>query len=135
MRIQSVGLGTPPPPLHLNARRIDHNVVDSRLEQPPVQPETIAPRFVAAHNLRPRRQPHTLLRLLHQLEQPHAIAGLELMSAYLNAIAAQGDLPLRRTELQRHIQLTVNRDTLALQDFLRRIHFSSSSVENGPSKP
>ena len=56
-RIEPIRFRAPRPPIHLDARRIHHPIRDPQLRQRPMNPEPVAPRFVAAHH--PRRRPAT----------------------------------------------------------------------------
>src|SRR5215211_4494286 len=67
-QIDPVGLGTPRPPVHLNARRIDRVIDNPVIPQPPMQPVTIKPSLVAGQDtnrlaqllrLRPSSAQHT----------------------------------------------------------------------------
>src|SRR5262249_48166107 len=61
--VQSVGLHSPRPAVHFDARRIHHHVVDTLFDKPTVQPEAVAPRLVTAVHIRLRAQPAARLGL------------------------------------------------------------------------
>src|SRR5574341_1554567 len=67
--IQSIRLRPPPAPVHLDARRVHHVVLDPAGHQIPMQPEPLTACLVAAHHAHVRREPEALLRPLDLCEQ------------------------------------------------------------------
>ena len=61
--VQAIGLGSSVPTTHFDARRIDHDIIDPTLQQNPVDPETIATRFVATPYRSVGRQAESFLGL------------------------------------------------------------------------
>ena len=61
-RVQAVGLRAPPPAIDLDARRIDHDIVDPAGHQRAVDPEPVSAGFVAAPHRRVGRQAEPLRR-------------------------------------------------------------------------
>ena len=50
--VKPIGLGAPGAPVDLDARGVDHDVVDALLDQPAVQPPAVAARLVTAEKRR-----------------------------------------------------------------------------------
>ena len=59
--IEPIGLGAPGAPVHLDARGVDHDVVDALLDQPAVQPPAVAAGLVAGVHLGLRRSGRSAL--------------------------------------------------------------------------
>lgn len=83
-QIDPIGLGTPCPPVHLDARRIDLVIEYPVVGQPAVQPMTVETRFIA------RQDTNRLPRLLHlrssldqQTRQRRQVASINPVTAHL----------------------------------------------------
>jgi hypothetical protein len=112
--IEPVGLCTPGAPVDFDARRVDHDVVDAVLDQPPVQPPTVAARLVA--RMHPGLGAHTIARSRpgHAIKDRTGIASLNAVPTRTATTVADRQLPRPVAELQAHVQLALGRRILAM---------------------
>ena len=128
--IEPIGLGSPGAPVHLDARGVDHDVVDALLDQPPVQPPAVAAGFVAGMHLGLRLELAALLGLAYAIQDRFLVAGVHAISARAATTIAGRQLPLLVAELEAHVQLALDRRILAVWDCLGRRHFRSPSTKS-----
>jgi hypothetical protein len=98
--VDVVGLRPPRPAIDLDARSIDHYVLDAFTHQPAVQPESVPPRLVAASHPRPWRQVEALLGLHDRGLEPLQVSAGHRVTAH-RATGAEGQFPLPPTQLAR----------------------------------
>ncbi len=122
--VQPVGLGPPRAAVDFNARRIHHDVVDTLLDEPAVQPEAVAPGLIAAMHARLRRKPATRLGLGDALEQRRGVPCRYRIAARAARPVAQRQLPILLTQFEGHVQLARFYRMLSLKGCSRRIHFA-----------
>jgi hypothetical protein len=123
--IEPVRLGPPGAPVHLDARGVDHDVVDALLDQPPVQPPTVAAGLVTGMHLGITAQAAARPRLGHAIRDCVRVTSVDGVPARAAPAIAQRQLPLPVAELEAHVQRALGRRILALQDCLGRRHFRS----------
>src|SRR5687768_932452 len=86
--VKPIGLGPPSSPADLDARRVDHDVVHALLTEPAMQPPAVAPRFVAAVNVRSVASLKPLGRLGDVMGNGFRIAGSNRVAAHAAAAVA-----------------------------------------------
>ncbi|MDO8376783.1 MAG: hypothetical protein Q7S91_06265 [Aquabacterium sp.] len=121
--VQAIGLGASGTPIDLDARGVDHDVVDALLDQPTVQPPTVAAGLVAGANLALGAQAAARAGLGQALQHCYGVAGVHGMSARTAPAVAETQLPLLVGQLEAHVQLALARRILALWGCLGRLHF------------
>lgn len=121
--VQAIGLGSPGTPIDLDARGVDHDVVDALLDQPAVQPPAVAAGLVAAVDLALGAQAATLSGLRQALQHCDGVAGVHAISARASPAVANRQLPCLVGQLEAHVQLDLARRILALWDCLGCPHF------------
>ena len=108
--VEPIGLRLPPAPAHPNARRVDNHILYALRHEPPMQPESIAARFIAAVHRRRRREVKSCARARdfrgerRRVTRPHLRATRPLAHA-----RRRYDQPGRSPELQTHIQRRCDR--------------------------
>jgi hypothetical protein len=127
--IEPVGLGTPGAPVHLDARGVDHDVVDALLDQPAVQPPAVAARLVARVHLGLGAQATACSCLRNAIKYGGGIAGVDVVPPWAAPAVTHRQFPRLVAELEAHVQPTLGRRILALQDCLGRRHFRSPLLQ------
>ena len=132
--IEAVGLGPPGVSVHLDAGGVDHDVVDTLLDQPAVQPPAVAACFVARVHPGLRLELAALPGLADAVRNCGRVAGVHVVAARAAAAIARRHLPGLVAELEAHVQLARDRRILALWDCLGCRHFRLLCVEVGKSR-
>ena len=88
LEIQPIRLGAPPAAVHLEARRVDHEILDPVRDQKPMQPESIPAGFVQTYHPSLSRKRELPLRPLDRREQSLPIARNHLASENLPSKAS-----------------------------------------------
>src|ERR1700737_3912298 len=104
-RVQPVGLRTALASVHLDARRVDHPVVDPNCREVPMQPKTVAPRFVTTPHSGVRWECEPLLCCCDLSGKPHQVSCWHYSHARLGSkIFGETNLPLLNSQFKREIQ-------------------------------
>jgi len=102
LHIQPVGLGPTLPPVDFDAGWIDDQVLDAMRRQKTVDPEPVAAGLVATDHWCLGRQPQSLLRACHFLQESAAAPGTDVPLPDLAAVT-EAQLPGGVAQLQRHV--------------------------------
>ena len=102
--VEPIGLRPPPAPIDLDARGIDHQIRDALRGERAVQPEAIAPGFVAAQHSRRGREPEAPLRLSELGRQHRQIARRDRpLARGLAEARGEAQLPVTVAQLEREV--------------------------------
>jgi len=121
--VQAIGLGASGTPIDLDARGVDHDVVDALFDQPAVQPPTVAAGLVAGVDLALGAQAAARAGLGQTLQHCDGVASVHGIAARAAPAVAEAQLPLLVGQLEAHVQVTLARRILALWGCLGRLHF------------
>ena len=121
--VQAIGLGSPGPPVDLDARGVDHDVVDDLLDKPAVQPPAVPAGLVAGVDLALGAQAAARAGLGQALQHCDGVAGVHGVAARAAPAVADRQLPRLVGQLEAHEQLALARRILTLWGCLGCLHF------------
>ncbi len=112
--IEPIGLGPPGVSVHLDARGVDHDVVDTLLDQPAMQPPAVTAGFVAGVHLGLRLELAALPGLADAARDCGRVARVNAVPARPAVAVARRQLPGLVAEFEAHVQLAQERRILDL---------------------
>src|SRR6202022_1661165 len=105
LEIKDIGLGSSRAAIHLNARRVDDEIVNAHTGEIPVDPKSITSDLVTARDRRIGRELEALFRSRQLLPQSIPGVGRECAAADpLSKLRRETHLPLPSTKFDRHQQ-------------------------------
>ena len=132
--IEPIGLGPPGAPVDLDAGRVHHDVVDTLLTQPAVQPPAVTTRFVATVHRCARRQPATSPRLTDASQHLGLRAGTHRVPARTATAAAQRQRPALVAQFKTQVQISC-RLSYRCREGLSRVTSFPYSLAKGLETP
>jgi hypothetical protein len=103
-RVEAVRLRSAQPSVHLDAGRIDDEVLDPRFRQPPVDPEPVSPRLIAAEHASICWKFQLLFRRCHRAQHASDITSVDRGRSHLLPAGREGQLPQALAELEREVE-------------------------------